>query len=250
MKSSSTLRRATTEFAAITAGVLVALAIDAAWQARLDRITGEEYLQAAVDEIQANARIIRFTIEGAENAHRELEGALRIAEAGLAQDSAGAFLAGLVSGTAFTPTPLVTRSVVEDLVSTGNLRLIRDDEVRRMILAADVWTVGALERLQTAHAKLAPGLARLMARHLPPGLVIQGEARSAGRGASYGVSPAPEHRAAIRAAAARIAADPGFREELNVEFRRLELARGQCANLQSNLEWRLERLEGAQYPLT
>lgn len=245
MEAPSPLRRAATEFAAITAGVLVALAIDAAWQTRLDRIAGEDYLQAAVDEIRANAGIIRFTIEGAENALGELERARRIAEAGLVADSAEAFLAGLVSATGFTPTPLVTRSVVEDLVGTGSLRLIRDAEVRRMILAADVWTVEAIDRLETARATLAPGLARLMARHVPPGLVIQGEARPRGRGAPYGVSTAPELRASIRAAAGRIAADPAFLEELNVEFRRLELARGQCANLRSNLEWRLERFEGA-----
>src|SRR4029078_3550197 len=127
-------RRAAVEFVTIIVGVLVALAVNSAWQARSDRITEREYTSAIIDEIRGNMTKVEGTLQTAGTAHDALDRSRRINDSGHLQDSAAQFIAGLVGGVTFIPTPGVVRAVVQDLVTTGNIKLIRNDEVGRTIL--------------------------------------------------------------------------------------------------------------------
>lgn len=99
------------EFVTILVGVLVALAVNSAWQARADRISEREYIHSIKDEIQSTITNVEGTLQSAGTAHDALESSRRIHETGRVRDSASQFIASLVSGITFIPTPNVSRAV-------------------------------------------------------------------------------------------------------------------------------------------
>lgn len=240
MKEETWQRRAAVEFVTIIVGVLVALAVNNAWQARADRISEREYIGAVIDEVRGNMTSVEGLMLTAGKAHDALEGSRRLHESGHPRDSASQFIAGLVGGVTFIPAPNVSRAVMQDLVSTGNIRLIRNAELRRTILETYASMDATLERIERAQQSIAPGLDALIARHLPPNTV----SRTGGaQPASIVVSTLPEDQPAIQSAASRIASDVMFQRELNAEFRRLERARQQAQTLRDTLQTQLERLQ-------
>ena len=60
---------------------------------------------------------------------------------------------------------------MQDLVSTGNIKLIRNAGLRRTILETYASMDATLERIERAQRSIAPGLDALVARHLPPNTV-------------------------------------------------------------------------------
>jgi len=122
------------ELGVIVAGVLIALGADAAWGARNDRQREQAYLVALLGEMEA----ARDELEGdQENRNRRL-----------------AFLDSLEAHFASRGTPpedmvewvrvadeivffLPPTAVYQDLVTSGTLRLIRSDELRRALMMYD-----------------------------------------------------------------------------------------------------------------
>ena len=122
------LARLVGELALITAGVLLALMADAAWDSRQERAQERDYLQSLRSEMLA-ARA-EFDSDVATRAtHRAvLDSLSRELEQRNAADSivvAWLRVANTLSSVFFPPT-----AVFDDLVSSGNLRLIRSDGVR------------------------------------------------------------------------------------------------------------------------
>ena len=70
------------------------------------------------------------------SAHGALERASHILRDDQHADSASAFIAGLVVASTWFPVPGVSTAVFDDLVSTGNIRLIRDDGLRTTVVEA------------------------------------------------------------------------------------------------------------------
>ena len=116
----------------IVFSVLFALAIDALWDYRLDRVAEREYLAGLRDEFEASAVEL-------ESDKLEREKILRRTEALLARtrgvgdvpaDSLGPWTASALNYRFFTP----VHSVLDDLMSSGNLKLIRSRALRRALL--------------------------------------------------------------------------------------------------------------------
>jgi len=134
------LRRASTarllgEFVVIAVGVLAALAVDAAVGFRTDRQDEVEYLQALRAEIRRDS--IGFASYVAMRRDTVLLELFREIEAGPVRDTVGV-LGRLRSAT--TPRTMPpNRTVFDEIVSTGSLRLIRDTEVRRAVAAYYEW---------------------------------------------------------------------------------------------------------------
>ena len=238
MKEDTWQRRAAVEFVTIIVGVLVALAVNNAWQARADRISESEYIGAVIDEIRGNMSSVEGLVLTAGRAHDALESSRRLHQSGHLRDSASQFISGLVGAVTFIPTPNVSRAAMQDLVSTGNIKLIRNAELRRAILESYSAMDATLERIELAQRSIAPGLDALVARHLPPNTVSRGK-----QPMTIEVSALAQDQPAIQAAASGIGSDVMFQRELNAEFRRLERARQQSQTLRDALQAQLETLQ-------
>ncbi len=228
------------EFAAITLGVLVALAIDSAWSIRQDRLDEQVYLAAVLEDLELSASNVGRTVQLAERAHKELDRARHIASLGLAADSAVGFFSGIVSATSFQATPVISRAAVQDLISTGNLRLIQDREVRRAILSTDALAQALVGFVQRAEAEVQSGLEPLVSRYIPPNALRSRIKDDGSR--EFVTSDVPADRAALSEAARRVQADPALQAELNAEYRRIQSGREATEGLQRRLEESLRNL--------
>ena len=214
--------KASGEFAVIVVGLLVALAVDGWWQGRDDRLRESAYLVAVVAELQSHVASLESSLAGNDTAHVALERARLIRRDGQPSDSARAFISGLVGALGFLVIPDVSTAVFDDLVSSGNIRLIRDDILRSKVVQTYSSIETNLERLAIAEASIRPGLNALVSRHLPPNTVSRGTGVFDVR-----VSEESVDANALRAAAESIASHEAFEQELNAEYRRLERARQQ-----------------------
>ena len=118
----------------IVVGVLVALALDGWWQTREDRLRESAYLESVVAELESYITELEAGLAGNSIAHAALERARQIRRDGQHPDSARAFISSLVEALTYLVVPTVSTAVYDDLVSTGNIRLIRDDVARSTVL--------------------------------------------------------------------------------------------------------------------
>jgi hypothetical protein len=125
------------EFVVIVLGVLIALWVDQLREARVNAELEVEYLESLVADLDAD--LAQF--DEAEAWMRRSEDAaatvLRLYE-GAAPTGSPADLVAAVETAGWQMAPSITRNTIDDLRSTGNLRLIRDAEIRRAI--ADYYT--------------------------------------------------------------------------------------------------------------
>ncbi len=222
----------------IVLGVLVALALDSWWQTREDRLRESAYLGAVVAELQSHITELEDSFAGNGIAHDALERARRIRRDGQHPDSARAFISSLVEAITSLGIPTISTAVYDDLVSTGNIRLIRDDVFRGTVLEAYSSIEASLERFSIAQESIRPGLDALVSRYLPPNTVTRGTGVFDVR-----VSEDSADRPALQAAAEGIATDEPFEQELNAEYRRLERARQQLARYIELSQEYLERIQ-------
>lgn len=122
------------EFVVIVVGVLMALWVD---QLREDRVNAElevEYLASLVTDLEADLG----QFDEAEAWMRRQEAAASIVLAlyqGSPPTGNVTDLVAAVETAGWQYAPSITRNTIDDLRSTGNLRLIRDPEMRRAIAA-------------------------------------------------------------------------------------------------------------------
>jgi len=125
-------RSALIEGAAVLAGILIAFAIDAWWDARSDRVREQAYLAAlsgeltqASEALQRNKALLERQRDRSVAATTILSSATANA---LPTDSVRA-LTGVGPWVLFTP----PRTALDDLIHSGGLVLIRSDSVRRAL---------------------------------------------------------------------------------------------------------------------
>ena len=131
MSRRSTWSRALVEGLVIVVSILLAFGLDAWWETRQE----EEVELGYVARIAADLRETRASIQENADHYRMLLGhAAAITPIldgvqAVPEDTVG-FLASVLQASRITA-PIVARSAYDDLVSTGNLRLIRSDTLRR-----------------------------------------------------------------------------------------------------------------------
>ncbi len=120
------------EFVVIVVGVLMALWVDQLREARVNQELEVEYLESLVTDLDAD--LAQF--DSAEAWMRRSETAaatvLALYEGSPPTENVADLVAAVeTAGWQFVPT--ITRNTIDDLRSTGNLRLIRDPDLRRAI---------------------------------------------------------------------------------------------------------------------
>lgn len=132
-RSWSFWRKSAAEFVVIVAGVLVALAVDAARDARQDHVRATGYLQQLHADLSTTAAALTLAITTEERAR---DGADRVIQALNsprlpASDSLSAWIGAATNSSAsFYP----TMGTVTGLIESGELRLVRDEDLRRKLL--------------------------------------------------------------------------------------------------------------------
>jgi len=114
-------------------GLLTAFQVDRWWEGRLDRITEDSYLLRLISEIEEDIPKLEYAISLAEVRMGFGDLLAEVAaDPTVAQAQSGLFLVA-VAQAAFTYTPVLVAYTFEDLRSTGNIKLIRNTEIKRAL---------------------------------------------------------------------------------------------------------------------
>jgi hypothetical protein len=120
------------QFFTIVVGVLVALWADQVRAARAEAALEVEYLESIVIDLEAD--LAQFDTADAWSRRQEAAAATVLALYNGLQPTKGvADLVAAVESAGWQYVPSITRNTIDDLRSTGNLRLLRDPTVRRAI---------------------------------------------------------------------------------------------------------------------
>lgn len=120
------------ELAIVALGVLIALWADQAVQARQDAERAASYLESLRTDVSADLRSLRFSADQARNRlaiTREVDAWLHDPDA--APDPDTLVMKAHFAGVLFPPT--ISRFTIDELKSTGDLRLLKNDALKRQI---------------------------------------------------------------------------------------------------------------------
>lgn len=119
------------ELAIVIAGVLIALAADRWSQGRSDRELERQYLEDLAVDLRADTAQLRAAIDLAESRATLGHAVLRAADGDTVLAPADLVVA--LERQFYFAFPAYSRTTMSDLLSTGNLRLLQDREVRRAL---------------------------------------------------------------------------------------------------------------------
>ncbi len=177
----------------VVAGVLIALAADGWAQGKADRSLEQSYLEDLVVDLQADTAQLRTAIELASDRAALGHAVLRVMD-GDTVLSPPDFVVAL-ERQFYLAFPAYSQTTMADLLSTGNLRLIRDRGLKRQ-LAEYYQTVDRLEQWSENWRVVQRDMERLMPELIPIGIreaVIRDSAPRAGWNDTWPSSPwAPE----------------------------------------------------------
>jgi hypothetical protein len=123
------------EFMTIVAGVMVALACDSLWDQWQDRQAEAAYLQQLHSDLSENAKRISAAIALETQQHEAASAAYNAVaqRQSITQDSAKAWL--ITRRGVYYSDPRLMTGTVTELISTGDLRLLRNSAVRQAVAA-------------------------------------------------------------------------------------------------------------------
>lgn len=124
--------RPVAEFAIIVVGVLAALAVDNWNDERKDRLLEARYVDALLEDLRKDDAAIASALDGAETFANRGRLLLSAIESRAITASPRDFVTAATTA-AYLRFPTYTRATINDLMSTGNLRLIEDDRIRSSI---------------------------------------------------------------------------------------------------------------------
>ncbi|MCH7503606.1 MAG: hypothetical protein IIA10_09660 [Proteobacteria bacterium] len=154
--SAAKLRWLVAETLVIVLGVLIALGLDDHWTDRQERLLAMDYVQRVQNDVNADLDYIRNTWNPRLREKREALEAIGPVVRGQARvpEDVVMFLRNISRGGMMSATaqPWVTSTTFEDLRSTGNLRLIRDPDVRAAISSYYDGMSNLFDRMQGRHS--------------------------------------------------------------------------------------------------
>jgi hypothetical protein len=225
MSKRDSLRRFLTEFGIIVLGVLAALAVESAYQAWKNVQVEHAYMDELRKEANQNLNRIDAYVSETDSLFSKLEAVINAIEGGKSQDQEPAILntlfraswqSGLVTGG-------VTWSVYEDLISTGNIRLIRDPEVRNSLSQAYANQESIRQRVLHGNERIDSKLLSLLSGFYIP------------KSAGTQVGDYLDLQAVMRT--------ENFRSELNREHHRFRYMLGYLVQLRPGFERLVEALK-------
>lgn len=125
-------RYGVSELAIVVAGVLIALAADGWRQQRLDRAEEFEYLQRLVQDLETDVDSISNIMTLSEQRAQYARAVLATYDLGRRVISPTEFVKAIEFGNFFSY-PSYATTTIDDLTTTGDLRLIRDADVKEAI---------------------------------------------------------------------------------------------------------------------
>lgn len=134
----SNLRRqhwgpAVIELLIVAVGILMAFQVDRWWEARRDREAERQHIDRLIDDLESDAKNLEYGVTLAEFRLSLARLLMDVAEhPELAMQSPVDFIVA-VRQAAFTYTPALTSNTFDELRSTGNLRLLRDSELKNAL---------------------------------------------------------------------------------------------------------------------
>lgn len=124
-------RRLLAEFFVIAVGVLTAMAVDNWNDTRRERVLEAEYLVGIAADLEATRRYLQFSLEAAQENQAALYALIAIAQ-GDPPPSAARLTEDLIRAT-YLGLPRASSITLDELISTGSLRLIRDQAFKRRL---------------------------------------------------------------------------------------------------------------------
>lgn len=119
----------------IVVGVLIALAVDSWWAGRRDADSEVAYLSAIFEDLRADSAEFEIMADANRSGSRSARKTIELLEAEGHEPLSPFQVVQTVLCGSFLTLPVVSRTTIDDLLSTGNLRLIEDRDLRREILA-------------------------------------------------------------------------------------------------------------------
>ena len=154
------------ELLVIVLGILIALGVDSWNDGRQDRIRESQYLDRLSADLRQDTALLSFTLQRAERK----TSALILVDQALGQDigvalDTLAFLRAVLESTELGwQTPALMRATFDDLLSTGNLRLIRSTTLRDRMSAYYRFLENVYQRLDRRRGEYPQLVYRLVPR--------------------------------------------------------------------------------------
>jgi hypothetical protein len=121
------------ELLVIMVGLVAAFQVDRWWEARGERVDEEMYISRLISDVEDDIPSLEYAISLAEVRLGFGDFLAKVgADPSAALDKPAYFLAA-ISQAAYTYTPSLSSNTFEDLRSTGNLKLIRDHDVKQAL---------------------------------------------------------------------------------------------------------------------
>ena len=173
-ESRAWLLRGAAELAVIVVGVLIALSLDNWWAEREERSLEAEYVDALFQEAQSQLVAINTNRTMAhDEKYAALAEAARLLDSPFEPETTPELIHGLFQGSGIPVVPELSAAVFLDLQSSGRLRLIRDDQLRRGAIAHYARIPAQLQRAQRWAEATGSTLHSFISSRIPIGTVRQ-----------------------------------------------------------------------------
>jgi len=123
-------RQAIAEVAMIVAGILIALAVDNWWDAKLERDAEHGYLEALRQDFQTNRESLKSQIEIHENLIIQGDEILKLIQAGLNDESSKELFSKVNNSFYFFRNWIPVTGTYDDIINSGRLLYIENQQLR------------------------------------------------------------------------------------------------------------------------
>ena len=123
------------EMLVVLVGILLAFQVDRWWEQRGERIQEFEYVARLINDIESDIPIIQHAIELAKLRKGMADLLMRVAETPTEAHEHPVHFIAAVQQAAFTYSPNLTNHTFDDMRSTGNLRLLREPEIKNALFS-------------------------------------------------------------------------------------------------------------------
>ena len=119
----------------VVVGLLLAFQIDRWWEQRGEQLQEVEYVARLIIDVESDIPVIQLAIELAKLRKGMADVLMRVAETPTAATEHPIHFIAAVQQAAFTYSPNLTNHTFDDMRSTGNLRLLREAEIKKALFS-------------------------------------------------------------------------------------------------------------------
>jgi hypothetical protein len=123
------------ELFVVVVGLLLAFQIDRWWEQQRERLQEVDYVARLTIDVESDIPVIQLAIELAKLRKGMADVLMRVAETPTAANEHPMHFIAAVQQAAFTYSPNLTNHTFDDMRSTGNLRLLRDAEIKKALFS-------------------------------------------------------------------------------------------------------------------